>query len=208
MTDEANQRIADLLDAYGSDFSRWPAAARALIADHEPRPETARKRDHERDQEHERSPEQAAVYDARDALVGQTVALDRLLQRASQSANDAPPPSALMARIMRAAESETAPAAHREDDAPRAIATNVVALDAGRRRPRPPQPAMRKRDWTAAAALLAASLLLGIFIGSNQRIQATVAGLGEIAGVTMVEPLPQLSALDAGLQALEDEDLL
>ena len=142
-----------LLDVYGGDRTRWPAEARAA----------------------------AAQLVARDAKARRTLAeaeaLDRVLERA-------PLPSlaveaALAERIVTAAQRS-----------PRIvkIATgqaSVVSLPDGRALP-PPRSPSRKfgllRGEVRAATLLAASLMVGIFIGISNVPQSVVPALADLAG--------------------------
>lgn len=142
-----------LLDVYGGDRTRWPAEARAA----------------------------AAQLVARDAKARRTLAeaesLDRVLERA-------PLPSlaveaALAERIVAAAQRS-----------PRIvkIATgqpSVVSLPEGRALP-PRRPAAWKfgllRGEVRAATLLAASLMVGIFIGVSNVPQSVVPALADLAG--------------------------
>lgn len=166
-------RIADLLDAYGSDVSRWPADGRAALEALSP---------------HERAERLAA-----------DAALDQLLDEVGEAASSAPPPQDLMARILAAAPA-------REAAAP----GEVVAL-----RPASPQADARPgrkraptRDWPAVAALLAACLVLGIFVGSTERGQVAAQSVGELVGLGISDTSMQLTALDDEFQLQDDEDIL
>lgn len=155
-TSNTSMTLADferLLDVYGGDRTRWPAEARAA----------------------------AAQLVARDAKARRTLAeaesLDRVLERA-------PLPSlaveaALAERIVAAAQRS-----------PRIVKTAggqspVVSLPEGRAVP-PPRAASRKlgllRGEVRAAAVLAASLMVGIFIGISNVPQSVVPALADLAG--------------------------
>ena len=139
----ANQTIEQshlqvLLDAYGADTKRWP-------------------------QQHRRAAEAllASHGEAR-AMWDEARMLERLLDRAPLG--DAAPQPALAARIVARATSER-PAR----TAPNALPDNVVPL----RRPTPQSPApavargagQRRSGWQTGG-VLAASLMLGLLIGS------------------------------------------
>lgn len=155
-TSNTSMTLADferLLDVYGGDRTRWPAEARAA----------------------------AAQLVARDAKARRTLAeaesLDRVLERA-------PLPSlaveaALAERIVAAAQRS-----------PRIVKTAsgkspVVSLPDDRAVP-PPRIASRKlgllRGEVRAAAVLAASLMVGIFIGISNVPQSVVPALADLAG--------------------------
>ena len=154
-TSNTSMTLADferLLDVYGGDRTRWPAEARAA----------------------------AAQLVARDAKARRTLAeaesLDRVLERA-------PLPSlaveaALAERIVAAAQRS-----------PRIVKiaggqSSVVSLPDGQALP--PQ---RSASWklgrlreVRAATLLAASLMVGIFIGISNVPQSVVPALADLAG--------------------------
>jgi len=155
-TSSTSMTLADferLLDVYGGDRTRWPAEARAA----------------------------AAQLVARDAKARRTLAeaesLDRVLERA-------PLPSlaveaALAERIVAAAQRS-----------PRIVKTAggqspVVSLPEDRAVP-PPRTASRKfgllRGEIRAAAVLAASLMVGIFIGISNVPQSVMPALADLAG--------------------------
>lgn len=155
-TSNTSMTLADferLLDVYGGDRTRWPAEARAA----------------------------AAQLVARDAKARRTLAeaesLDRVLERA-------PLPSlaveaALAERIVAAAQRS-----------PRIVKTArgqspVVSLPEGQAVPLP-RAASRKlgllRGEVRAAAVLAASLMVGIFIGISNVPQSVVPALADLAG--------------------------
>ncbi|HET7156863.1 MAG TPA: hypothetical protein VFI87_16000 [Hyphomicrobiaceae bacterium] len=155
-TSNTGMTLADferLLNVYGGDRTRWPTEARAA----------------------------AAQLVARDAKARRTLAeaeaLDRVLERA-------PLPSlaveaALAERIVTAAQRS-----------PRIVKiatrqSSVVSLPDGRALP-PPRAASRKlgllRGEVRAATLLAASLMVGIFIGISNVPQSVVPALADLAG--------------------------
>lgn len=170
-------RIADLLDAYGSDVSRWPADGRAALELLSPQERAER--------------------------LGPDAALDQLLKGASEAASSAPPPEQLMARILAAAPArdagDTGEVVELRAPTPQADAARAVTR---------PQKQAQKRDWPAVAALLAACLVLGIFVGSTERGQVAAQSVGELVGLTIADASVQLTALDDDLQLQDDEDIL
>lgn len=172
-----NDRLTDLLAAYGSDISRWPADGRAAF--------------------------QSLPPQERSELMRDDAALDRLLQHAAQAAAEAAPPDDLMARIVAAAPDRD-PAPDREQGA------RIVSL----RQPDPAtveadvRPARAGRDWAAAAALMAASLVLGVFVGSTDSGQVAARSLGAVAGFEIASSSLHTTVLDEALQSQDDEDIL
>jgi hypothetical protein len=177
----ANQTltIADferLLDVYGSDRARWPVEARAGAGQLVARDRAARR------------------------LLAEAEALDRALE-------SAPLPSlareaALTDRIIAAARRSprmvpvTGPAAATAD-APRA-ADNVVTLPTSRTRG-----PWLSRKTGGAAGLLAASLVLGVFLGLSSLSQSVVPALEEATGFKLGAGSRMMAQVD-----LLDEDLL
>jgi hypothetical protein len=165
-----------LLDAYGGDQARWPADRRALAQALLGR-------------------QDAAGRAARRALA-EARALDRAL--AAVPVVDATRAGALAERIV--ATTRLAPAS-------RAANPNVVALD---RTPRRPPwalavSAMPRGGW-AAAALLAASLLIGVFVGpGNDGLPALRDAAHAIGLDGYLDQLALGPPDDGGLQ---DEDVL
>jgi hypothetical protein len=156
-----------LLDVYGGARTRWPAEARAAAAQLVARDAKARR------------------------LLAEAEALDRLLERA-------PLPSlaveaALAERIVSAAQRS-----------PRLVRTSpggatVVPLPTGNDVPREPVPSLSRTRRllgadVRAAAVLAASLVIGVFIGiSNvpQRVVPQLAtAVGDQAGYSMAQVEP------------------
>lgn len=173
-----HDRIADLLAAYGSDVSRWPADGRAAIAALSPSERAARLREDE--------------------------ALDQLLASAAQAASDAPPSDALMTRILAAAPARAAHASA-EPSGGKVVELATVVTDG---KTRSHLTAHRNRDWAAVAALLAASLVLGLFVGSTDRGRDAAQRVGELAGINISAASVQMTALDEALQNQDDEDIL
>ena len=144
-----------LLDVYGGDRTRWPVEARAAAA------------------------QLVARDSAAQQLLGEAVALDRILERA-------PIPSlaveaALADRIVAAAQ-RTPRIISVGDAVPGAAGSEQKgAAGSSARRHRLPQADLRK------AAVLAASLMIGVYIGLSslpQQIVPTLTGTHDATGVT------------------------
>ena len=168
-----------LLDVYGSDRTRWPVEARASAA------------------------QLAARDPAACRLLVEAEALDRVLERAPlpSLASEA----ALAERIVAAAQ--RSPRMVRTGDGSAAVAGPAKASAAGtsggsvlsfseRRRWLHGNPAGR------AAGLLAACLMLGIFLGASALPQPLIPALEELTGLSL--------ASGNAMQTLDpfDEDLL
>lgn len=181
MANETNkqERLAALFEAYGSDTARWPAAERAGW--------------------------QAFESQRSAALLREEQAVDRVLRSARDVADAAPAPDALVARIL-AALPETG-----ATQLPAATgASSVVPLRRQAAVSSPRAMAQRSaapREWKAASALLAASLVLGLFIGSTNQLGTAVQGFGEYAGLSTSQPT-YTSALDEALAIQDDEEIL
>ena len=132
----------------------------------------------------------------------EAAALDRLL--VSPVAEDAD--ADLMDRILaRATQGGAATSAAANDDL-----TPLGGHAAGSNR------TARQSAWSsrtsyrapaAAAALMAASLALGIFVGSLQSTQSTVARIGTLAGLDMAVAVPS-TAFEDDFLAQDEEDIL
>jgi hypothetical protein len=175
MTRNGSDREPDLralLDAYGADRARWPAADRA------------------------RADAVVAAEPQAERLLTETKALDALLAHA-------PVPSperraALGDRIVALAGAER-PAA--------APPSGVVVPWPGtsRRRAVPPVPRVRTPAWQAAA-VLAASLALGFFVGALDLAPESVDRLAQAVTLDDADAVAGLS--NDGLAAVLDEDFL
>lgn len=185
MTSDADmtlEEFASLAEAWGGDIARWPgdrriAARRLLVA----------------------SPE------ARRALA-EAAALDRLLA-IPDAASAMPADAALVDRIVAAAH-RTPRAVPRS--APQTVSTPVVArLAAVPPALAVPAPTLRRAstfgrvEIGGGAALLAASMVLGIFVGGSRLADGALPALEELTGITISSPAHSL-ALAAGEV---DEDL-
>jgi hypothetical protein len=169
-TNNTGMTLADferLLDVYGGDRTRWPAEARAAAA-------------------------QLAARDARARrILAEAEALDRVLERA-------PLPSlaveaALAERIVAAAQRS-----------PRIVKipagqSSVISLPGSealaQQQVRPWKRQLLRGD-VHAAAVLAASLVVGIFIGVSNVPQSVLPGLADLAGdrgysLAQVEPFDE-----------------
>lgn len=150
-----------LLSIYGSNRSRWPSAVRArvdaVLASTTPE-----------------------AVDLRQAL-REIRALDRLLAHAPVVSPECT--NALSARIMLAARASARDDAH--------VIGRVVPFE--RRDARPTSPAkapvagaaVSRPGWAGwgAAAVLAASLLVGVFIGDGVQVTATLQDIADAAGL-------------------------
>lgn len=148
------------LDAYGADSARWPEGRKTGLA-----------------------PLIAASPDAQ-AMVREAAALDRLLMRDRAEAENVPS-VALMSRILAAARTDDM------SQEPRSPAGEVIAL------PHRAAPAARRAaekggfgvadGWKAwpAVGMLAASLLLGVYIGSSGSLNAAVASFTDVASYSV-----------------------
>lgn len=150
------------LEVYGGDRTRWPAEHRAGAGQLVVRDATARR------------------------LLNEAVALDRLLERAPLPTLDAE--AALADRIVAAAQRSPRMVARTAGDSSRRAAAesaaetgNVVRLPS--RRP--------QRRWQVgpgiggAAGVLAASLVLGIFIGLSSVTQQMLPALEDLTGLNL-----------------------
>lgn len=175
--DSRKERLETLVAAYGTDVRRWPPADRAL----------------------------ALAGAGIDAIAGarEAAALDRVLAAAADS-EDARADADLMDRILAKATNSAA--------APTAAANAQLAAfpDAtARRTPTARHPSLRRayRAPAAVAALMTASLALGIFIGSLQTTQSTVARIGTLAGLDIAGAAPA-SVFEDDFLAQDEEDIL
>lgn len=126
-------------------------------------------------------------------------AFDSLVGTVRKTHDQAPAPDALMRRIMDAASKEGS----RSDPVPTPRANIAGRLPAS----------SRQRGPIAAAAMLAASLVIGVMVGQSAEVQSTALGIGEIAGLTDQSSVDfaglQTSVLDDTLLAApDDEDIL
>jgi hypothetical protein len=177
-----NMTITDferLLDVYGSDRSRWPVEARASAGQLVARDQVARR------------------------LLAEAEALDRTLERA-------PLPSlveeaALADRILTAARRSPrmVPVVVKAADVPRiagrAAVDNVIRLPAHGARSR----WLPRARFGGATGMLAASLVLGVFLGLSNLSQGVVPAFEEMTGISLGAQSRTVAQID-----LLDEDLL
>jgi len=167
-----------LLDVYGSDRTRWPVDARASAGQLAARDPAARR------------------------LLGEAEALDRVLERAPlpSLASEA----ALAARIVAAAQRSP-----RMVPAAEPLATDEARSRALAGRPRATVVELaQRRRWLhrspagRAAGLLAACLMLGVFLGAAAVPQPLIPALEDFTGISMGNANPAPGWFDP------DEDLL
>ncbi len=175
------EALERLLDVYGADRTRWPARERLRFAGFISEDKVAQ------------------------GLVAESAALDALLDRAPRASEDRE--HALKERIVAAALRQNEPQlavvpTAGESDAESRFATRV------RHTRRGPSPAgtRGRREWPVAA-LLAASLVVGVMLGSAGTFDTTVQEVAEATGIASVGESSQL-ALGEDILALADEDLL
>jgi anti-sigma factor RsiW len=150
---ESEQRLQELnrlLEAYGADKVRWPAADRIRLSSF------------------------IAIDPRGKAAVAEAAALDRLLDMAPCVSIDRE--RSLAQRIVSAAAS-SAPS-HAQPG--KVVPLPVSAQSSG--------PFLRSRVSHAAGALLAASLVLGIFAGISGQLSATLDYVAEAVGLSDDEP--------------------
>jgi hypothetical protein len=164
-----------LLDVYGGDRSRWPLPARTLAGALVARDRAAQR------------------------LLAQSEALDRVLERA-------PMPSlareaALTERILSSARRSPrmVPTSTAASPGPARAAGNVIAFSPAPARPSWLTP---RTAFGGAAGGLAASLIIGVFIGLSSLAQSVLPALEQLTGIAL-SPTTSLSA-----QFDLEEDLL
>lgn len=177
--EKGSERIAELLAAYGSDVTRWPEEGRMLIG--------------------------RLSSQERAEMLREDRALDTLISSSARTSNTTPAPEALIARIMEAAAARSATPVATKEGKSKIVALRPASIDHEVEQQQQRSPS---HDWAAAAALLAASLVVGIFIGSTDLGRSTAAMLGDFAGFDVSTSTLQTTALDEALQAQDDEDLL
>jgi len=178
-----NKQVADrealerLLEIYGADRTRWPARERLRFAS------------------------VISDDDAASHMLAEAQALDTLLDRASRPSDAAV--EALKDRIMAAAMREppakvsvaTRPAASIR---PAASVTSIWS-----RRRVLPAIAPRFAEWPAAA-VLAASLVVGVMLGSAGTFDATMSQMAQVAGLQSAAS-DSAGTVDSAQLALGDE---
>jgi hypothetical protein len=171
------QALEHLLDVCGADRTRWPARERLRFASFISEDEEARR------------------------LVAESAALDALLDRAPSASEDRE--HALKERIVAAAlrSSETKLAVVTAGGEAPAMARVPTWL-----RGAPSARAHQRQEWPAAA-LLAASLVVGVMLGSAGTFDATMQQVAEATGIDTPAETSQL-ALGEDVFASSEEDLL
>jgi hypothetical protein len=159
--------LSRVLDAFGSDQSRWPAGAAERF-----------------------QPLLAAAPAAR-ALLAEARALERVLERAPLSSRERM--RALAERIVSAAVAERPEGARTPDRGGRVIALPQRMRQIGR------AAAAADRSVWQTAALLAACLVAGVYLGASPAVTPVLRDFAESIGVT--------SELDATTYAFFDDSL-
>jgi len=167
-----------LLEVYGADRTRWPVEARAGAGQLVARDRAARR------------------------LLAEAEALDRVLERAPlpSLAREAELAERIVAAARRSPRMVPSSRADATRPAPAAAGGgNVVSLSG-------PQAGSRRlpvRAMGGAAGALAASLLLGIYLGLSSLSQGVVPALEQLTGLTLTPGNAAVAQVD-----LLDEDLL
>jgi hypothetical protein len=175
-------RIEALVAAYGTNVDRWPAPERAL------------------------APSQEAL----DAMAGaaEATALGRLLGEAAARQPASAPHDLIEAILAKAGTREAASSAAVATPGTAGAASDVLSLPEGAaRRAAAQRPTAIYRAPAAAAALMAASLAVGLFMGSLTTTQTTVARIGTLAGLDLPAATGSVTFEDDFL-AQDEEDIL
>ena len=177
-------RLCEVVAAYGSDRARWPEKDRLRLGAFALSDERAR------------------------TMLREAQAMDQLLAVADGAGGaDAPADNALGDRVM-AAIAQAAPAVAVQE--PIAATADIVSL-ADRRKPAvtPQAPPQANDDvsqsWIAVAAL-AASLVIGVFVGAAGYVDLTGSGLTELAGLSSDTVVETLNGFD-GFGPVEEDYL-
>lgn len=174
------EALERLLDVYGADRTRWPARERLRFASFISEDEAAQR------------------------LVAESTALDALLDRAPRAseARERALKERIVAAALRSAEPQLAVVSTDEENAmPRLPAW----LRSARRAPLSAR-TRERREWPAAG-LLAASLMIGVMLGSAGTFDGTVQEVAEAAGFASAGETSQLALGDEFI-AMADEDIL
>lgn len=134
-------------------------------------------------------------------LVREAAALDALLDRASSASKDREHAlkERIMAAALRSSETKLAVVAHGAGAPPKRSAFRLPALAGGR---------SVTRHQIPAAALLAASLVLGVMLGSAGTVTSTVQQVAEVTGLSTDAGDGSQVAYGDEIVAFADEDLL
>ena len=171
------QALEHLLDVCGADRTRWPARERLRFASFVSEDEEAQR------------------------LVAESAALDALLDRAPRASEDRE--HALKERIVAAAlrSSETKLAVVTAGGEAPALARLPSWL-----RGAPPARVRQRQEWPAAA-MLAASLVVGVMLGSAGTFDSTMQRVAEATGVATAAERSQLALGEDILASVEEEFL-
>ena len=167
-----------LLDVYGADRTRWPARERLQLA--------------------------SLITDEPEAqrLMAEAVALDRLLDVAPAARTEQE--QGLTGRIVAAARGQQHKPLSASQVSP--AVSNIVKLPAWVRRPQIAR-AFGASDWPAAG-LLAASLVLGVMLGSAGMLDSTMQEVAEVAGLSSSLTVESQLTLNEDTAAWAGEELL
>jgi len=177
--DELFDRLTQVVGAYGADQARWPTADRQLLAT------------------------LIANDDAAERLLANARVMDALLDRATGAVEAEPRQLAAMAdRMMARISNEATGHPVRKAD------TNVIAFPE-QRSGLPGQDANKIEtgglpNWMMAAAL-AASLVLGVFVGATGYLEQATSSVTELAGLTPVVEV--VAQIEDGFGPVEEEFL-
>lgn len=127
-------------------------------------------------------------------LVAEAAALDRLLD--TMPAADTSKLGSLIDRIVAAAEAEGQPHA----------GSNVIPMSAARRAPTRSAPPVYQRSSWRAAALLAASLFVGAFVGTSGLLNSAMPSLAQEFDVAEADATELV--IDGNRSSLIEEDTL
>jgi hypothetical protein len=137
-------------------------------------------------------------------LLREAAALDALLDRASSASKDREHAlkERIMAAALRSSETKLAVVTHGAGGQPERSAWRLPALARGRR-------SSARHEWPAAA-LLAASLVVGVMLGSEGTVTNTVQQVAEVTGLSTAGYAGDGSQVAYGdeIVAFADEDLL
>lgn len=129
-------------------------------------------------------------------LLSEAEALDALLLRSEDPDKQAV--SALVERIV-AASGAT----------PRVPAHSDTMIDASRRAaessPKAKSKVIASKDWMRGIALLAASLMIGIFVGQSQLGAGAVPALEDLTGISASRSADRLAMLDLHIEAVDED---
>ena len=167
-----------LLEVYGADRTRWPARERLRFA--------------------------SLITDEPEAqrLMAEAVALDRLLDVAPAARKDQE--QGLTGRIVAAARGQQHNPLRASQVSP--AVSNIIKLPAWVRRPQIAR-AFGASEWPAAG-LLAASLVLGVVLGSAGTLDSTMQEVAEVAGLSSSPTVESQLTLNEDTAAWAGEELL